>query len=62
MDQPQVKLTGIDGNVFVILGACKKAAKKAGKDDAWWKKFHDEATTGDYDHVLQTIMKYFQVA
>ena len=30
MKKPKVKLTGGDGNVFAVIGACVQALKKAG--------------------------------
>ncbi len=59
--KPVVKLIGEDGNAFAVLAAARKAIKKAG----WGKKeiedFLEEAMSGDYDHLLQTIMKYCEV-
>jgi len=65
MDKPTVKLVGIDGNAFVILGTVSKAIKqfytKQGereKGARLAKEYQEEATSGDYDHLLQTTMKY----
>jgi hypothetical protein len=55
-----VQLTGEDGNAFFILGAVKKALKRAGHGDAA-DEFFAEATSGDYDHLLQTAMRYVDV-
>ena len=57
----KVKLTGKDGNAFMILGLVSGALKKAGKADLA-KEFVDEATKGDYDHLLQTAMEYVEVS
>ena len=58
--KPRVKLVGEDGNAFSIIGRVSLALKKAGlKDQA--KKFQEEATSGDYNNVLQTAMKYADV-
>ena len=54
-----VDLVGKDGNA--LLGSCSKAARKAGIEDAEINKFLDEAKQGDYDHLLRTCMKYFNV-
>ena len=54
-----VKLTGADGNAFNILGLCKNAASRAGLSDAEIKSFVDEATAGDYDHLLATCQRWF---
>lgn len=56
-----VSLVGTDGNAFALLGSCSKAARKAGIEDTEINKFLDEAKQGDYDHLLRTCMKYFNV-
>lgn len=57
----KVKLVGQDGNTFMILGLCKKAARRANVPEEEIDKFREEATSGDYDHLLQTAMKWFEV-
>lgn len=59
----KVKLIGEDGNAFSILGRCKRAmmAKDNGYTMADWDVFHAEATSGDYDHLLRTVMDWFDV-
>jgi hypothetical protein len=59
--RPSVKLVGEDGNAFAVLGACQRAARKAGWDDERWHKVRDEMMAGDYNHLLGTAMKYFDV-
>lgn len=55
--KPTVQLSGEDGNAFAIIARVRKALLRAGqKDEA--TAFVKEATSGDYDHVLQTCMKY----
>lgn len=61
-DKPKLELIGQDGNAFVILGLAQRAAKKAGWDAERRKKFMNEAKSGDYDHLLQTCMEYFDVS
>lgn len=60
-DKPELPLVGADGNSFNILAWAKLSAKQAG----WSKEKIDfvlkEAMDGDYDHLLQTMMKYFEV-
>ena len=56
-----VDLVGKDGNAFMVLGLCQKAARRAGIEDTEINKFLDEAKQGDYDHLLRTCMKYFNV-
>lgn len=53
-----VKLIGEDGNAFSIIGKVKKELKRSGYDNTFIEKFIDEATSGDYDHLLKTVMKY----
>lgn len=55
----RVRLTGKDGNAFNVLGLCKRAAQKGGLSDANVKAFLDEATTGDYNHLLATCQRWF---
>jgi len=59
--KPIVKLVGADGNAMMILGLCLRAAKKANWTDEKVKAFKTEAQSGDYDNLLQTCMKYFEV-
>lgn len=59
--KPQVKLVGQDGNAFAIIGRCMSALKEAGASEEHIQTFHDEATSGDYDNVLTTAMKYCEV-
>ena len=59
--RPRVKLIARDGNAFFILGACRRAARAAGWSDDDWGSFHAEATDGNYDHLLATVMKHFDV-
>jgi len=47
-------------NAYAILGKVKTAMVKAGFS-AEAKTFMDEATMGDYDHLLQTCCKYADV-
>ena len=56
-----VTLTGEDGNAFAILGRCRAAARNAGLSDAEIAAFMDEAMAGDYDHLLQTAMRWFEI-
>ena len=53
----RVKLIGENGNAFVILSAVTRALKLGGRKDLI-TPFMDEATAGDYDHLLRTAMDY----
>lgn len=56
-----VRLVGEDGNAFSILGSCRRAMRRAGLDNDEIEAFSTEATSGDYDHLLQTCMAWFDV-
>jgi hypothetical protein len=59
--KPPLKLIGRDGNAFAILGQASHAAKKACWSKERWAKVRAEATSGDYNHLLQTLMQHFEV-
>jgi hypothetical protein len=56
-----VTLSGNDGNAFAVIGMTRKAMKDAGCSSPHIEKFVKEATSGDYDHLLQTVMRYCEV-
>jgi hypothetical protein len=63
-----VTLVGQNGNAYNLLGLCRRAFKKYYKEnpcdfdiDEKLKEFEDEAMSGDYDHLLCTCMKWFNV-
>lgn len=57
-NKPELVLVGTDGNAFALLG---KARRVAIENDMDWEKIQKEAMAGDYDHLLATLMKYFDV-
>lgn len=59
IDKPALKLVGEDGNAFAILGRAKHAAQKAGWDKDRIKALMDDATSGNYDHLLCVMMDNF---
>ena len=60
-NRPIVKLTGEDGNAFAIIGRCSKTARKAGWSKDQIKVLTDQMSSGDYDNLLATAVKYFDV-
>jgi len=56
-----IPLIGEDGNAFAILGRVNREMRRAGLSADERKEFTDEATSGDYDHLLQTVMAWFEV-
>ncbi len=56
-----VKLTGNSGNAFFILGACSQAMRNAGIPKEERDLFMKEATSGDYNHLLATCMRWVDI-
>ena len=54
----KVQLVGKDGNAFSILSRVIEAMRRANIPDEARDEFYEEATSGDYDHLLQTVMVY----
>lgn len=59
--QVRVELAGEDGNAFSILGRVTGAMREAGLSEEQRKEFLHEATSGDYNHLLMTVLKYVTV-
>jgi hypothetical protein len=57
-EKPALKILGRDSNAFAILGAAMKVAKKNNMD---WEAIKKEAISGDYNNLLNVMMKYFDV-
>lgn len=62
-----IRLTGEDGNTFNILSRCRRALRLhyrehdlAGCQEVI-DRFIAEATAGDYEHLLATCMRWFDV-
>ena len=58
----KVKLTGRDSNAFVMIGAVSVALRRGGVPNAEIDTFRKEATSGDYNKVLATIMEWVRVS
>lgn len=52
-----VPLVGKDGNAFAILGRVITAMRRGGCTEEEIDAFKTEATSGDYSHLLNTVMK-----
>lgn len=59
---PLPDLRGPGGNAFALLGQAHSLMKKAGLPDTLYDEFNAEATSGDYDHLLNTIKEWFTLA
>ena len=58
----QVKLVGEDENALAILGRVGNAMKRAKVSQDEIEEFRREATSGNYDHLLQTVMNTEDIA
>ena len=52
----EIDLSGPQGNAFMLIGMASKWSKQLGLDS---KEIQDDMTSGDYDHLLSVIEKYF---
>lgn len=57
----RLKLTGPEGNAFVILGQARTALAKAGATEQDLLNFTKEATSGDYENLLTTVGKWCRI-
>ena len=57
-----VKLVGEDGNGFVIVGRVRKRLRRAGATEEQLSEFTEEATSGDYAHLLATVQDWVKVS
>jgi len=60
--QVEVPLIAQDGNAFAILGRVRKALEAAGVPEEELMEFWAEATSDDYGHLLQTVVKWVSVS
>lgn len=51
-----------DGNAFLILSKCRRAARKRMWTDEEWGKFAEKAKAKDFDHLVQVVMSRFEEA
>lgn len=56
-----VELIGTSSHAMSIMGLTKRALVRAGVNAEEIKKYIDEATSGDYDNVIQTTMRWVNV-
>ena len=58
----KVRLTGSDDNAFAVLGKVKQAMERKHVPREEIKAFMSEAMSGDYDHLLQTCLRWVDVS
>jgi len=54
----ELDLTSVDGNAFMLMGAFSRAARNAGWSKDEIDEVMKECQSGDYDHLVQTLMTY----
>ena len=54
----EVDLSKVDGNAYGVLAAVDRALRKAGAPQSDRDEYQREAKSGDYDHLIDTTMKY----
>tara|TARA_R110000868_G_scaffold268036_4_gene527291 strand:+ start:3726 stop:3947 length:222 start_codon:yes stop_codon:yes gene_type:complete len=54
--QIEIDLSGPQGNAFMLIGMAGRLAKQLGMDE---EEVQTEMMSGDYDHLLSVIEKYF---
>lgn len=58
MEKLNLRLVGVDGNAFFLLGAFVKQAKKENWSEEDIDKIINEAKSKDYKHLLSTLSSY----
>ena len=59
--KPTVKLTGVSGNAFAVMGVVSRALRKAGFDQEYIDKYMQESMAGDYNNLLTVAHKYANI-
>jgi hypothetical protein len=54
----EVQLSGEDGNAFFVMGKVQHALKRGGVEKVEIDAYLAEAMAGDYDHLIQTSMRW----
>ncbi len=57
----EVQLTGNDGNAFAIMGAVRKALRRANVSPDEIDEYTKQSTSGDYDNLLFVAMSWVTV-
>ena len=56
-----VQLVDEDGNALAVMGRVSAALRKAGVSDEKITEYLQESTSGDYDNLMATAMKWVVV-
>lgn len=57
-----LNLVGLDGNAFALMGAFRQAARRQGIAKDQIDAVIAECQTGDYNHLLQTLIAHTESA
>ena len=52
----KLELVGLNGNAFALMGAFQTAARRQGWSDDEIDAVMEDCQSGDYNHLLQTLM------
>ncbi len=52
----RLKLVGLDGNAFALMGAFRRAAIQQKFPKDWIDKVLEDCQSGDYNHLLCVLM------
>jgi len=61
-DKPKCQLTGINGNVFALLGVCNQALRKAGQGDKCQELNKKVFGSHSYDQAFGIMQEYVEVS
>ena len=56
-----VRLIGTCGNAYSVMGQVRRAMMNAGVDEDAIKQFVNEATDGDYNHLVRVCMAWVNI-
>lgn len=57
-EKVQFDIANSDGNAFALIGGWKRAARREGWSEDEIETVIADAMSGDYDHLVQTIIGY----
>lgn len=53
-----ITLIGVDGNAFAVMAHVSRVLRRSGNPPSVIEAYRNEATSGDYGHLLATSMVY----
>lgn len=58
----EVKLSGVDGNAFAIVGLVRRALRDAGVDKDEIEEYNRQAFSGDYAHLITVTSEWVSIS